>query len=72
MGPYQGFTILLSRSRGQKWIQDLSKPYKYPSLISKRFERKLGKKKKSNINKKYKGRGPRVKKEEVFLSFVSS
>jgi hypothetical protein len=45
IGPYQRFTILLSRSRGQKWIQDLSKPYKHPSLISKRFERKLGKKK---------------------------
>jgi hypothetical protein len=36
------------------------------------WERKKIRKKKSNINKKYKGRGPRVKKEEVFLSFVSS
>jgi hypothetical protein len=34
--------------------------------------KKKDKKKKSNINKKYKDRGPRVKKEEVFLSFVSS
>jgi len=51
LGPYQGFTILLSRSRGQKWIQDLSKPYKYPSLISKRFERNLGKKKEKKKEK---------------------
>jgi hypothetical protein len=39
IGSYKGFTTLPSRSRGQKWIQDLSKPFK----IKKRA--KKGKKK---------------------------
>jgi hypothetical protein len=33
MSPYQGFKILLSRSRGYEWIQDFLKSYKYPSSM---------------------------------------
>jgi hypothetical protein len=45
---FQGFTTLLSGSRGQKWIQDLPKPYKYSIKIikKKREAEKRGKKKK--------------------------
>ena len=38
IGSYQGFTTFISRSRGQKWIQDLPKPYKY--RFKKRVEKR--------------------------------
>lgn len=40
MGSYQGFTTLLSRPRGQKWIQDLFKPSKTLYIPKKSKERK--------------------------------
>jgi hypothetical protein len=43
---FQGFTTLLSGSRGQKWIQDLPKPYKYSiKIIKKGRLKKEGRKK---------------------------
>jgi hypothetical protein len=64
MSPYQEFTTLLSRLRGQKWIQDLPKPYKYPPQAcfkgqTKKRERKKEKSRVITI-KKYKARGLRV------------
>jgi hypothetical protein len=51
IGSYQRFTIFISRSKGQKWIHDLPKPYKY------RFKKKLKKEKdereKSEDEEKY-------------------
>jgi hypothetical protein len=41
---FQGFTTLLSGSRGQKWIQDLPKPYKYSIKIKKKKLKKEGRK----------------------------
>jgi len=48
---YQGFTILPSRSRGQKWIQDLQKPYKYPPQDQEKGAGKKRKKEKKLIKK---------------------
>jgi hypothetical protein len=58
----KGFPL---RSRGQKWIQDLSKPYKYPFKIKggnkgkKKKTKRKDKKRKRNINKKHKCRESR-------------
>jgi len=67
MGSYQGFTTLPSKSRGQKYIKDLSKPYKYPLQDQEKELKKIGRKKKKkkrkkmiNINKKQKCRDPKV------------
>jgi hypothetical protein len=38
MGLYQGFTTPPSRSRDRKWIQNLSKPYKYPQVKKEKKE----------------------------------
>jgi hypothetical protein len=51
IGSYQGFTTLPSKSRGQKYIKDLSKPYKYPSQDPEKELKKIGRKKRKRKEK---------------------
>ena len=50
MDSYQGFTTFTSRLRGQKWIQDLPKPYQNPINTPLRIELKKREKKKKQEN----------------------
>jgi hypothetical protein len=49
MSPYPEFTTLLSRLRGQKWIQDLPKPYKYPPQACFKGQTKKRERKKKKV-----------------------
>jgi len=52
MGSYQGFTTLPSKSRGQKYIKGLSKPYKYPPQDQEKELKKIERKKEKEKEKK--------------------